>query len=173
MAYNPQFFADIKWPASDIKYDISFVGSNRKGEWSSRDKIVDNAYKEFSALGLNLYFYYYANTHGKTRCAYCREEPLPESEYYKICSQSKAILELVEPGEEWLTLRPFQALNNNKKLITNNPKIKNYSFYSSYNIFILGVDDIGGLVRFLNSPFHGMGQDGIERYSAREWVNRF
>lgn len=173
MAYNPQFYVNIKWPAADIKYDISFVGSNRKGGWNSRDEIVDTAYREFSILGLKLYFYYYAGTHGKARRDYYREKPLPESEYYKICSQSKAILELVEPGEEWLTLRPFQALNNKIKLVTNNPKIKNYSFYSSDNIFILGLDDIGGLIRFLNSPFHVMEQDGIERYSAHEWVNRF
>lgn len=54
--------------------------------------------------------------------------------YEKVLEKTlnaKCILEIVQSGQEALTLRPYEAVCYNKKLITNNKAIKNFDFYES------------------------------------------
>lgn len=170
--YNPQFFVQsIVLPRNEIKYDISFVGSDRRGRWKERTEIVENCYKEFLETGCKLFFYYVSPCSGNT--GYTHKNNLPQREYFRIFSESKAVLEIVQPGEEWITLRVMQALTNGKKLITNNRWIKNEPYYSGSNIFIYGEDDIERLNEFIKEPFEDIDQSILAYYSITEWGNRF
>ena len=98
---------------------------------------------------------------------------LNEEEYYKVLMQSKAILDITEPGNEWLTLRPVEALYLGKKLITNNRFITEEKLYCKKNVFILGADPIGKLKDFIESGYEPMNQEIKDYYSALTWLNRF
>lgn len=54
----------------------------------------------------------------------------PYSEILKKIQSSKCILEIMQEGQSGATLRYFEAVSMNKKLLTNNQKIKSYPFYN-------------------------------------------
>lgn len=90
-----------------------------------------------------------------------------------IMARSRAFLELTEPGNEWVTSRPYEALKFGKKLITNNRRIKEEKIYHPDNIFIWGEDPDDKLVDFLNGPLHPMPAD-VEEYCTNEaFIKRF
>lgn len=70
-----------------------------------------------------------------------------------------------------MTQRPFLALSNNIKLVTNNKKIKDMDFYSPDNIFILEDDNISDLCDFLKNPIDI--KNDLKYYSLSEWKERF
>ena len=71
-----------------------------------------------------------------------------------------------------MTLRPLEALQFKKKLVTDNKNIINYPFYRKENIFILGTDDIDQLYDFINSPYVDIGEDIIRYYHFENWLQR-
>lgn len=57
--------------------------------------------------------------------------------------QSSCILDLVQKGQSALTLRPYEAVVYNKKLLTNNKAIMDFEFYNAkYMQYFEKVDDI-------------------------------
>lgn len=52
------------------------------------------------------------------------------SEVLESTLQANCILEIVRPGQIGFTLRAFEAVVYNKKLLTNNENIKNFTFYN-------------------------------------------
>ena len=60
--------------------------------------------------------------------------------YQKVAewlSKSKGIVELTKLGQIGLTLRAYEAIFYNKKLVSNNTFLKNYDFYDAKKIYIL------------------------------------
>lgn len=49
--------------------------------------------------------------------------------------------------------------------------IKEYDFYNPKNIFIWGVDDLQGLVAFLNSPYEPIENNILKSYTFEGWLN--
>lgn len=72
------------------------------------------------------------------------------SNFYDDC---KAVIDVPLEGQNGLTIRTFEALRQQKKLITVNKMIKEYEFYTPNNIFI--VDDGHRKVpkEFFETPF--------------------
>ena len=62
-------------------------------------------------------------------------ENLPE--FYK---RTKVILDLMRENQYGLSFRVFEAMALEKKIITDNEKIKNYDFYNPNNILVLNKD---------------------------------
>ena len=76
------------------------------------------------------------------------EKRLSYPDYLKKAASSSIILEIMRPGHAGLSLRPLEALFFRKKLITDNPAIRNSEVYHPDNIFILGEDtDLGAFLR--------------------------
>lgn len=98
---------------------------------------------------------------------------LPYSKYMEIALHSRCIVEIVHKGDPSCTLRPLEALAIHRKLLTNNPAVRNYSFYCSQNIFIVGEDEINKLPYFLHSPFEPLPKEIIDSYDVNAWVDSF
>lgn len=94
------------------------------------------------------------------------------SEVCQIICKSKALLEITQTNQNAPTLRTMEALFFKKKLITNNVKIKNYSFYCKENIFILGEDPIENIKDFINSNYIELPKEIIDYYSFERWLLR-
>lgn len=98
---------------------------------------------------------------------------IPYSRYMEMAKQSRCIVEIVHTGDLSCTLRPLEAMSIHRKLLTNNPAVRNYSFYRPQNIFILGLDDIDNLSDFLYSPFALLPSDIVDSYDVNYWVDSF
>lgn len=98
---------------------------------------------------------------------------IPYTRYMEMAMQSRCIVEIVHTGDLSCTLRPLEALSIRRKLLTNNPAVRNYTFYRPQNIFILGQDNLSDLYGFLNSPFESLPSDIIDSYDVNSWVDIF
>ena len=97
-------------------------------------------------------------------------------EYDEVIShirKSKAVVEIVQDGQNGLTARALEAMFFETKLITNNKEIRNFSFYNSQNIFIIGEDNNDRLDTFLHMPFQSIDRKKLCPYDANGWINNF
>lgn len=109
--------------------DVFFVGGLKGG----RTNLINELYRYFVSNGVTSDFY--LMTYGKEEV-----EQLPGVFYYqgwrpytdilKHVQQTKCIIEIVQDGQYGATLRYFEAVCMNKKLISNNPEIVNFPFYN-------------------------------------------
>lgn len=173
LKYNPQFFVKSAYVTNDnIIYDVVFIGSDRNGKLKDRSTVLLDTYKKLQCLNLKCKFCYL--TRNEEIIDDIRiSKAIDSKEYYLLISQSKVLLDIVEKGREWMTLRPLLALSNHKKVITNNIYIKDELYYSSQNIFILGQDDEKQLKQFVNSPFVEIPDSNLNYYECSEWLKRF
>lgn len=173
MHYNPQFYVNnIELDHVDLDYDVCFIGADREGTWPQRVTLVNQCYEAFRKEGLKCFFYLVSES-AFANPSITHRTRLTEEQYLKQVARSRALLEVVQPGQEWLTLRPLLAMFNSKKLITNNPYIVDEKFYSSENVFVLGVDSLSTLPSFIESPFVPIKQDILDFYNVDSWCNRF
>jgi hypothetical protein len=100
-------------------------------------------------------------------------EYIPYTRYMEMAMQSRCIVEIVHTGDPSCTLRPLEAMAIRRKLLTNNPAVRNYTFYRPQNIFILGQDNPNDLSDFLHSPFEPLPSDIVESYDVNSWVENF
>jgi hypothetical protein len=65
----------------------------------------------------------------------------------------QVVIEVQKEGQQGLTFRPFEALGMEKKMITNNPRIKEYDFYCEENICVVEPDNIVIPAQFFSTPY--------------------
>lgn len=85
----------------------------------------------------------------------------------------KAILEIVQNGQNGLTWRAIEALIYKRKLITNYIDIKEYDFYNNSNIFIIGEDNFDKLPLFLGAGMEELSSEITNRYTFDGWLSSF
>jgi len=170
---NTQFYFKDIYTAKlqQCKYDVIFVGQDK-----GRLEKLMQLKTEFEKLGLRTLFHITPNRNhfnffNRNRYLYGRR--IPYQEVLSYISQSKTILEYVSYGQSGLTLRSLESLFLRKKLITNNPRVRDMDFYNAENIFIIGEDDISKLPSFIDSPYVDVGEYNIQEYDFDEWINRF
>jgi len=94
-------------------------------------------------------------------------KPLPYDAYLAEIVKCSGLIDIVQNGQKGMTLRVLEALFLKKKLITNNPSIKEYDFYNSNNIYLLneGFDD-ESFADFLAADFVSANPDLLYRYDV-------
>ncbi|WP_406546672.1 hypothetical protein [Succinimonas sp.] len=103
---------------------------------------------ESSGISVSLYICLEEGAQPEELEAFVYEKRLSYPEYLKMAASASAILEIMRSNSTGMTLRPFEALFFRKKLITDNPLIREADIYHSDNIFLLGEDqDLPGFLR--------------------------
>ncbi len=168
MRYNTTFYFDnIKLPVNKSEFDVVFLGADK-----GRRAALNSINNELSVIGIKPYFYIVDDNAGKR--GYEGQFPAVDyGRYLEMISKSAAILDYIQEGQTGLTLRPMEALFFKKKLITNDQSITQFDFYNSDNIFIIGVDDMKNLRRFLKTPYQPVASEILSRYDVGNWINRF
>ncbi len=140
----------------DISYDFLFVGyaKNRMSEIEKIRSLLASYSCQFITVS-HLSDY------------------VPYAKYMEMAIHSRCIVEIVHTGDASCTLRPLEALAIHRKLITNNPAVRRYSFYRPSNIFIIGEDDITYLQEFLESPYEPLPDEIVDSYDVNSWVDSF
>ena len=88
----------------------------------------------------------------------------------KLSAQSKCIVDVMSPEQQGLTLRPFDALFLEKKLITNCASVKKFDFYDPANIYVIEGDDLIGLDEFMATPYKKLDETLVCRYEVNQWI---
>lgn len=91
---------------------------------------------------------------------------LNQNELIKFYNSSKVIVDLIRDKQTGLSFRFFEALALNKKIITNNFNVKNYSFYNPKNItFTNSISD-----DFFTLDYQPIPEDVYYKYTLENWV---
>ncbi len=88
----------------------------------------------------------------------------------KDSQQSRVLLDFVVDVHSGLSLRPFEALGDRKKLITTNASIAQYDFYHPDNIYILNEQNMDGIADFLAKPYYELADDIYQKYAFSNWI---
>lgn len=167
------FDPEIETPIYSESTDILFIGACKK---SRMDDIL-NCYNSLKKLNLNtsIHLLYedddlmklYQNT-GITFF----KKPIDYQETLSMVKSCKVILDILIKenfDHSGLSLRFFESIKFEKKIITNNTSILKYDFYKPENIFIIGQDDFSMLQAFVNQPYAKLPDSLIEKYSFIKW----
>lgn len=159
LKWNPQFYTyQVKLKSSQFLYDVIFLGRDK-----GRECHICELKNSFEQLTL----------HTKFIVVKKESDFMDYNEYLTFIEKSRAILDIIAPGQTGLTLRAMEALFLEKKLITNNQDIKNYAFYKKENIFIIGEDHLDNLVEFVRTPYIKVPKKIVDYYDYESWLKRF
>lgn len=161
------------------KYDLVFIGSAHTDRYLIGEKLQLIA----KNLGLTTFFYYYAPSKmvfllkkifdkslQKFNIKKLSFTKLHHSEIAEIYEDSFAVLDMNKPFQLGLTMRTFEALASGKKLVTTNPDIQNYPFYSSQNVFIVDRENETLDADFFKTSFQKIDQDILSKMTLESWI---
>ena len=181
----PLFYCEVfkKSYKRDLKktYKISSIFTAHPNR-IHRFQLFEN---DISDLDLNSYFYpyinflqylYYLFTDRRIKIKHLfslKFKKLSRESYIKILHSSEVIFDVPHEGQSGLTMRIFEALGSNCKIITTNNNIINYDFYNKNNILVLNENtDIDELIDFLNKTYVDIDSKIYYSYSISQWVNK-
>lgn len=145
-------------------YDVVYVGRDK-----GRASYIMKLKKKFESMGLVVKFLIIPTTRISRKKSYY-SRPIPYKEVIKLITESRAILNVLLPDQQGATLRDYESIYNEVKLITTNTKIKNLDFYDKENIFILNEDNLNDLKSFLYSPYKKLSEELLKQYSINTAV---
>ena len=145
--FLPLFYVkkEAKVEKNDYKWDVSTVMSfyNKKsyGILLIMDALPKNISKYLFIRLRNKGYFIYMRIVNRTAFEklkkYLTFNSLTREECLSVFRNSKAIMDCPVPNQNGLTMRTFETLALNRKLITTNIHIKEYDFYCSDNIFVV------------------------------------
>lgn len=91
-------------------------------------------------------------------------------ENLKNVEKSDVLIDFLNNIHKGLSLRTFEALAYNKKLITNNDEVKKYDFYNENNIFIFNDNNLEQIGDFLSKPYQEPLPEIKEKYGFSNWI---
>jgi len=172
ITYNNQvapYFNDLTI-SNKLEKTIFFFGLDK-----GRLPYIKELYNEFTKYGYFCDFNVVPDARKKYNLssfgAVTKQSFQPYKEIIKCEAPVKALLEILQNGQEGITWRALEALFYKKKLITNYKEIKQYDFYNPNNIFILGVDDIERFKVFMSTKFEDVPKEYVNKYTFRGWLS--
>lgn len=176
--YLPLFYTDdyVHIEKSFKKYDLAFFGS-----WhSDRLAVIKYLHNEFQKRGLVFKSHLYITKLAMLRALLTRKLSLQDLPYLKnsmvsaeeitkTYQESTAVLDIELSIQQGLTIRTFEVLASNTKLITTNNNIKEEKFYNPHNIMVIDRKNIEINFDFFESPLEEV---DFSHYHIREWLNK-
>ncbi|KAA3511902.1 hypothetical protein DXT89_18660 [Agrobacterium vitis] len=86
---------------------------------------------------------------------------------------ARCIIDIVQDGQQGLTLRPLEATLYGRKLLTNNGSVRVADFYHPANVFLLdGNANLDGIEEFFKAPFQPVSPEVMALYSVEALIDR-
>lgn len=148
--------------------DVFFVGM----AYDRAEKLIE-MHEIFQGQGVTdkLIIVKNPHQHYKKRIAkYLTENHMTYDEIIQEIRKSRCILEIVQSGQQGISLRPMEAATYQRKLITDNQNTINYDLYTPDNMFIIGIDPIEKIKDFINSPYIPLPDEVLEKYMPQYWL---
>ena len=156
------------------EYYFSFVGSYSKDRYNILKSIKNYALK----YNYDFYFHLFITQVGFTREIkkyknldkdICRFKKISNTVVSDIIANTKVVIDLPTADQIGQTMRIFECIANNTKILTSNKSILNEKFYNKNMIRILN-DNFSIDSSWLNN--NGT-YNNIEQYHIENWVNSF
>ena len=152
---------------AERKYDVYGIASHDK-----RTVQLEKMAEVFEAKAISYCIKVYTRTFFKNDRITCITEIVDYRQMLEEASFCNVMVEIQKEGQGGLTFRPFEAMGMKKKLITNNPLIKNYDFYSAHNICVIDPENISIPPDFFSTPYQDIDAGTREQYSFSNWFNK-
>lgn len=179
---RPLFFLDsfknLK-NKSNPKYELLFMGTTHSDRYLVTKKIEKwckqndfSCFTFFYIQGFWVYLYkkLLDKSFKKARLADMNFKGLSSDEMIDFYAKSKVVLDINHPGQSGLTMRTFEAIGAQKKLITTNQNIKKYNFYNEKNILVLDRDEMNIDKEFFKEPYKAIDENIYEKLSLTGWL---
>lgn len=183
MDFRPLFYSDAyknKINKSNLKYDLVFIGTAHSDRYILSQKILKwcdaNNLKTYMFYFIQsrivfLYKYFFDKSFQYINYKNLRFKSVDTNEIIKIYLDSNVILDINHPNQKGLTMRTFEAIGLQKKLITTNKEIKKYKFYNDSNVCVIDRDNIIIDVNFFKNPYKPISDEMYNFCSLESWID--
>ena len=163
LRFKGQSYLDI-YKVEDYEpkiYDVVYVGRDK-----GRLNLIEKVQKGLCDAGFKVYFHICASRRYLTWSNKKYKSFLPYEDYLEILKKSRAILNIVPPGQRSITLREMETVFDGVKCITNNEGIKNFKFYDPTRYYLILDNNISyfDIKKFLETPFNPILESELNEY---------
>lgn len=171
-------FSKTKHVVKPALYDISFVGTAHSDRFSVVDRVKAQLSSDVTAfwylyLQAPWVMHYYRLTKPGMKHARMGDfkfDPLSKAQVQDIFSESNCILDIEHPSQVGLTMRTFETLGAQKKMVTTNVNARDYDFFKPENICIIDRTEPEISVDFLKTPFVPVDDATYAKYAIEGWL---
>lgn len=163
--FIPNFIATDKLRSDSHKHQI-FNISAYDHRWNKLNRLAEYLHQH----KIDFKFIIFSKKRKSFKLFSVTTAKLPISEIEDYIRDCKIMVDIQRKDQKGLSFRPFEALGNHKKLITNNPEIKKYDFYNENNILVINPEDIHIPKEFLASNYQEVPADIYKKYTVETWV---
>lgn len=121
---------NIEFNNSRKSYDLYYIGSTK----GNRSSIVNGIFKFLDSKNVHCRFDMLVSNIDQNKIfdekIQCFRKSIPYSDVLKKVNESNCVLEILQENQSGPSLRYFEAIVYNKKLLTNNTHIVNFPFYN-------------------------------------------
>ena len=179
LEYLPLFFTEkykqLSKLEKDHKYDLVFYGAYH----SDRLEIIKEIYRQAENIGLTFKCHLYITKLALLRLFSAGVIKYQDLHFFKTYSVSahkiinsyrltKAVLDIELSIQSGLTIRTFEVLGSNLKLLTTNQNIKNESFFDKDRVMILNRNNIKITQDFFNAPV--VADERYDKFYIANWL---
>lgn len=183
--FRPLFYLDI-YKNVDlisnvyIRNDLLFLGTAHSDRYKISNAVAN--WCEINALKAFCYYYmqgrlvyFYKKFFDKSFQEFDYKKlsfiSLNSKDLFDLYQNSKVILDINHPRQKGLTMRTFEAIGANRKIITTNREIRKYSFYNPNNILVLDRENIELNKDFFESEYQGIDNVLYKKMSLKGWLS--
>jgi hypothetical protein len=160
------YFSNIHINNTIVENDVYFVGADK-----GRLQDLLQLERLLNSNGVTTRFHITSSKIKSNLKNYTYSKYITYDEVLECIFKSRVILDYVQEGQSGMTQRPMESIFLRKKLITNDKNISQYDFYNEKNIFILGVDDISNIKKFIQEPYEDISEEILMQYDFGRWIN--
>lgn len=161
------FIPTEKYRSRDYKYMVFNISS-----LDHRLEVTKRLAEYFNKKGVSYNFQLRTSKIKSLKNFKINKHSIDISETMKLIQDAKVILDIKRNDQSGLSFRPYEALGNEKKIITTNADIKNYDFYNPINICIINEQNIEIPDEFFEIDYEQVPDEIYEKYSLRTWVKK-
>lgn len=153
-------------PADSGKPRCFFLGRDK-----GRAQRLEQLAEELIALGCDVDFCVVKDETSKQAGIYHVDQGLSYEANLAKAMSSDVLVEINQPGQTGLTLRPLEAAFFDKKLITDNKRVKETAFYHPDRFYVLG-DEVRDLRQFLACKAPAVPPETLHQHSPAGLMDR-
>lgn len=184
LTFLPLFYSDRykrigKKSVKEFNYDLMFVGTAHPKKY----KFINEISKELRGTFKKQYIYFFLPSrlvflYRKLRDPEFRDakysefhyRPLRSRDLDRVLSGSYCVIDSAQKGQLGLTIRVIETLGAKRKIITTNPDIKNYDFFSEENCYVYDGKSFDLKNPFFVEPYKELSKDIYDKYSISSWL---
>lgn len=160
-------------------YDLLFLGTAHSDRYVISSKIKDfiekNGKKAFCYYFMHSkWVYYYKKRFDKTfehfELSKLSFKSLNLKEMISLYEESNVILDINHPNQKGLTMRTFESIGAQRKLITTNKEILKFGFYNPNNILYIDRENLELDLSFFDKPYEQIEENVYKKLSIEGWI---